>query len=506
VGGAMRGEVLAAVGQIPEAWSRAALLGSLVARCAPDQMAPYVRAVLGPEAVAILTGSHLAAQGLPDAVAEILESARRTGDCWTGALTLTALARVAGDGERATILHEASRAALSLDDPCCRAQALARLAPHLPPEGQRDAAAEVLRAVHACPAGRGARILGRALAAVAPFLQPDQVTAAWAEAQRLLGGAAHAEIAVPPAWSRRPEEDALAALARRLGEAAVRAELAAAGTKAELHLRAQTLSALAIRLAELGHGQEALCATRPIEPLPYQVDALLRVAPHLSLPWLREALIIARDLGRHAAPAAARLIARLAEVGDGEEAWRTAAEIPGDRWQAEALVGMAPHLPAARREAAYARALDVACGIQDPGERLQVLARILAPGTSLPHAAVRLAALREALGAAVALKEAALASPCRAAHRPDATPLAPLAAPLAALAAGPADPDADAALRQIWLAGGQGERLLDLLGCQPRPVALLEIAVLAPLLARLAGPGSLDQILGAIQQTVRWWP
>ena len=45
-------------------------------------------------------------------------------------------------------------------------------------------AARVLQAVQACAAGPGARLLGQALAAVAPFLPAGQVPAALAEARR----------------------------------------------------------------------------------------------------------------------------------------------------------------------------------------------------------------------------------------------------------------------------------------------------------------------------------
>ncbi|NLF12063.1 MAG: hypothetical protein GX597_09780, partial [Anaerolineaceae bacterium] len=250
---------------------------------------------------------------------------------------------------------------------------------------------------------------------------------------------------------------------------------------------------------ELGHGQEALSAARPIEPLTYQVDALLSLAPHLSLPWPREALDIAAELGRHGAPVAARMALRLAELGEAEEGWRAALGIEGERWQVEAIVGLAPYLPAGRRETAYARALDVARGLSNAGERLGVLAGMAGqlPGD------LGSAALREALGAAVELKERSDGAPRRPGQRASATPLAILAEPLATLAAGP---DAARALREIWLANGQGERLLGLMGRQPRPTTLLELAVLAPLLARLGGPAAPGEILDAVQQVARWWP
>ena len=82
-------------------------------------------------------------------------------------------------------------------------------------------------------------------------------------------------------------------------------------------------------------------------------------------------------------------------------------------------------------------------------------------------------------------------------------PLAVLAEPLAALAA---EPGAVSAIRQIWLADGQGERLLRLMGRQPRPTTLLELAVLAPLLVRLGGPAVAGELLAAVQQVARWWP
>jgi len=501
-----RRQVLQAVGRLPEAWKRAAILSALVPHLPEALRSEAVALVREPDRAAALValvepapaphagpgegGQAPGAAGLPGAVPHILQSARRAGDCWTGALALTTLVRLAGDDERPAILREALEAARGLDDACCRAQTLARIAPHLAGEARQEAATRVLQAVQACAAGPRARLLGQALAAIAPFLPAGQVPAAMAEARRL---------AAPQAWPRRPQENALAALARRLPEEAVRQELAAAGTIRDLHLRAQTLSALALRLAELGYGQEALSAARPIEPLTYQVDALLGLAPHLSLPWPREALDVARELGRHGAPVAARMARRLAELGEAEEGWRAALAIVEERWQVEAMVGLAPYLPAGRREAAYARALDVARGLSNAGERMGVLARMAGqlPG-NLGHAA-----LREALGAAVELKEGSAGAPRHPGQRPSATPLAVLAEPLATLAAGP---DAAPALREIWLANGQGERLLRLMGRQPRPTTLLELAVLAPLLATLGGPSAPGEILAAVQQVARWWP
>lgn len=500
-----RREVLRAVGRLPEAWKRAAILAALVPHLPGALRSEAVALVREPDRAAALValvapapprqaGSGEGKQapgaaGLPGVVPHVLRSARRAGDCWAGALALTTLVRLAGDDERPAILREAVEAARGLDDACCRAQTLARLAPHLAGEARQEVAARVLQAVQACAAGPGARLLGQALAAVAPFLPAGQVPAALAEARRL---------AVPRAWPRRPEENALAALARRLPQETVRQELAAAGTIRGLHLRAQTLSALAVRLAELGHGQEALSAARPIEPLTYQVDALLSLAPHLSLPWPREALDVAAELGRHGAPVAARMALRLAELGEAEEGWRAALGIEGERWQVDAMVSLAPYLPAGRREAAYARALDVARGLSNAGERLGVLAGMAGqlPGD------LGSAALREALGAAVELKERSDGAPRRPGQRASATPLAILAEPLATLAAGP---DAARALREIWLANGQGERLLGLMGRQPRPTTLLELAVLAPLLARLGGPAAPGEILDAVQQVARWW-
>jgi hypothetical protein len=346
--------------------------------------------------------------------------------------------------------------------------------------------------VCACPAGLGARLLGQALVEIAPFLPAEQVPAAIFEARRLV---------VPRAWSRWPEQSPLAALFRRLPEETMRSELAAVGRIHDLHLRAQTLSALAVALGELGHGQEAVSAIRPIEPLPYQVDALLHLAPHLSLPWLREALDLARDLGRHGAPPAARIALRLAELGQVEEGWAAASEIPGHAWQAEAMAALAPFLPATCRAAAYLEALDAARRVLDPGERLRVLAR-MAP--QLPRAA-QIAAVREALGAAIDLKEATAASPHPPPWRRLTTPLTALAAPLAALANGSDDASASA-LRELWLADGQGERLLRLLAHQHRSITLLDLATLAPLLTCLAGPAGTREIVAAVDHVARWWP
>lgn len=466
-----RGEMLRGAGRVGDAGKASAILAARPAPVAQGQRAPH----------------------LPDSSSEGLLSTCRAGDRCAEALALTSLARLATDEEREAMLGKATEAARDIEDACCKAHTLAHIAPNLPVEVRSDVAGEVLRAVWACPAGLGARLLGQALVEIAPFLPADQVPAAIVEARRLF---------VPRTWSRWPEQSPLTALFRRLPEETLRSELAAAGRIHDLHLRAQTLSALAVALGELGHGQEAVSAIRPIEPLPYQVDALLHLASHLSLPWLKEALDMARDLGRHGAPAAARIAVRLAELGQVKEGWAAASEIPRHAWQAEAMAALAPFLPATCRAAAHMGALDAARRVRDPGERLEVLAR-MAP--QLPRAA-KIAALREALGTAIELKEtAAAASPHPPRWRRPTTPLTALAAPLAALAHGNESASASA-LREIWLAGGQGERLLRLLAHQHRSITLLDLATLAPLLACLAGPAGTREIVAAVHQVARWWP
>ncbi len=150
-----------------------------------------------------------------------------------------------------------------------------------------------------------------------------------------------------------PDEEkranALAGLAPHLPEELLDEALAAARELPEESLlgnpRARALAALAPRLAELGYPQEALATAREIGDEYHRAEALAGLASHLPQELLSQALAAAR-------------------------------EIKGGDARARALAALAPHLPEGLREQALRKALAAAREIGDADDRAEALAAL----------------------------------------------------------------------------------------------------------------------------------
>ena len=187
--------------------------------------------------------------------------------------------------------------ARQVPDPWQRAEALEKLAPHLP-ENLLDQALPAAREIGI----ESAR--AEALAALAPHLPPDLLAQA----------------------------------------------LAAAGEIRDADDRTQALAALAPRLAEVGYPQEALAAAREIEYADDRARALAALAPHLPPEQqpkvLAEALAAARKI--EDAGGRARVLTALAQHLPPEllpEALTAAKEIKDADDRARVLTALAERLP-----------------------------------------------------------------------------------------------------------------------------------------------------------------
>jgi hypothetical protein len=136
--------------------------------------------------------------------------------------------------------------------------------------------------------------------------------------------------------------------------------------------------------------REALAAARRIGDEGIQTLTLARLAPYLPEPLLREALVAARDIEGETSRVEAlkTLLPRLAELGYPDEALTIAREIEREPTRAEMLVDLAPHLP----EPLLWEVFGAARGIEDERNRMNALAALA------PHLPEPL--LREALSMA----------------------------------------------------------------------------------------------------------
>ena len=149
---------------------------------------------------------------------------------------------------------------------------------------------------------------------------------------------------------------------------------------------------------------EALEAARAIGDEEDRLEALAALAPHLTEPWLREALEAARAAAREGPSATrykseqcaplAELAPRLAELGHPAEALEAARAVPPEYVRIWVLAALAPRLAELGHPA---EALEAARAIGDERYRSQALAA-LAPHLTEPW-------LREALEAARVIKD-----------------------------------------------------------------------------------------------------
>jgi truncated hemoglobin YjbI len=200
--------------------------------------------------------------------AQGLAYARQVPDPWQRAEALEKLAPHLPEN----LLAQALAAAREIRDVPVRAWALAALAPHLPPDLQPTVLAEALAAARGI---RDERWRAQALAALAPHLPPDERPQVLAEAL-----AAAREIG-----DADDRAEALAALAPHLPPNLLPQALAAARGIRDERWRAQALATLAPHLPPDERPQvlaEALAAAREIGDADDRAEALAALAPRLA--------------------------------------------------------------------------------------------------------------------------------------------------------------------------------------------------------------------------------
>src|SRR6266851_4623877 len=355
-----------------------------------------------------------------------LTLARQHPDARSRFLALDALAGEMPPQAQPSVLGEAVSAARGIDDAGVRDEALAKLAPRLPPEealvlarsidnawrrdGALAAVAPLLPAEEALVLARSindAEWRARALAEVAPRL-PAGVQLV------VLGEALSAARGIDDAGSRAPT---LAELAPRLpadAQPSVLGEaLSAARSINDAEWRARALAEVAPRLpaeAQPNALGEALSAARGIGDASNRAWALAELAPRLPAEAqprvLGEAVSTARGIdgayggwwrGRTLAGLAPRLppeealvlvrgidhvlwhAQALAEVAPRlppEEAVVLARSINDAEWRARALAEVAPRLPAEAQPSVLGEALSAARGVDDARWRARALAEV----------------------------------------------------------------------------------------------------------------------------------
>jgi len=167
-----------------------------------------------------------------------------------------------------------------------------------------------------------------------------------------------------------------------------------------LEQRVDALVRVAPHLTERLKGKalrEALAAAREIEGEWSRAKTLAGLAPHLPEllkgEALREALAVAREIegGWQRAGALAGLVSRMAELGCPEEALAVAREIEDEYRRAKALTGLAPHLP----EPLLRETLAVAREIESGWQRAEALAGLVSRMAELGCPEEALAVARE---------------------------------------------------------------------------------------------------------------
>src|SRR6266851_3415348 len=356
-----------------------------------------------------------------------LTLARQHPDARSRFLALDALAGEMPPQAQPSVLGEAVSAARGIDDAGVRDEALAKLAPRLPPEealvlarsidnawrrdGALAAVAPLLPAEEALVLARSindAEWRARALAEVAPRLPAEAQLDALGEAlsaARGIGDASNRAWALAELAPRLPAE----AQPRVLGEAVSTArgiDGAYGGW-----WRGRTLAGLAPRLPP----EEALVLVRGIDHVLWHAQALAEVAPRLPP---EEAVVLARSINdaewraRALAEVAPRLPAE-AQPSVLGEALSAARGVDDARWRARALAEVAPQLPADAQPSVLGEAVSTARGIDDAQWRAQALAEV-APRLPAEEALVLARGIDDAQWRAPALAEVAPRLPAEA--------------------------------------------------------------------------------------------
>jgi len=285
---------------------------------------------------------------------------------------------------RARALKEALAAALEIEEPRQKEMALAGLAPHLP---------KLLRA----------QALGEALAAAHKIEEPWQKEMALAElAVRLaeLGYPKRALAVAQEITSRAWWVLTLARLALWLPDRSgdnVLEKVLPAVQEVKTNYQRRMLAELLPRLAESGHPERALALARQMQGWSEQALALAGLAHRLAESGdPQEALAVARLVEEfQRAPVLIELIPRLAELGYLKEGLAGVEEIPDARCRAEAWIELLPFLPESSKTEILEKAL-MAGEVEDANERTRVLVGLAA---RLPEP-LRTRALERTLAAA----------------------------------------------------------------------------------------------------------
>jgi hypothetical protein len=288
------------------------------------------------------------------------------------------------------LLGEALAAAKAIGDERQRADALAALAPHLPPDERTKTLGEALAAARTIFGGYEIQ-RARALAALAPQLPPELLGEALAAAQVVgdEGGRAEALAALAPHLPPELLGEALAA-AKAVGDERIRVQalavlapylppellgeaLTAARDIVSEYVRAEALAALAPRLPPQLLG-EALAAAKAIVSESDRTWELTVLIPHLPPELLGEALTIAKSVGGEVGRA--RALTALATHPQLEEREQTLGEaltavkaIVSESDRTSKLTVLIPHLP----PALLGEALADAKVVGDEGDRATAL-------------------------------------------------------------------------------------------------------------------------------------
>ncbi len=269
--------------------------------------------------------------------------------------------------------HEALRVTLGMVEELWRTDALAGMAPLLPPELLEEAAAGLPHL------NEGS--LARALEGMASCLP-----------EALLAAALELVDSVEDEFSRA---EALAALAPHVDEQVLPRIAEAAEVIASPEARSRLLSALAPALARAGRVVDALAAVGQLEGADDRATVGFEVARTLPPPARERALkqavaeMFTVGDGDPQGRALAAVVAELASLGAAHEAVEWIPAIQDDVGRGRCLVSLAAHLP----EDLLERALDLAVGIGDPFWRMQAV-EALAPLLSRPLLARAVATAR----------------------------------------------------------------------------------------------------------------
>jgi hypothetical protein len=402
-----------------------------------------------------------------------------------------------------TILREALAIARQIGDEKDRAQAVARFLPHLAALGYSEASLTTVQQIGY------AHHRAQALIGIAPSLTESDrkrvLHDALSAARQIKGEFDCAETladlaALLPAPDRMPIiQEALARLMQIDDES----------------IQQRVLARILPRLAELGDLQGAWSATLKIRYDSDRADALRGIAPFLPEALLRKALVNARQMENKVLQerALARLLPRLAELGNARKAFTSAKKVNGNYFRAIALAGIAPYLTGPRHGHLLQEALATVRQIQMDGDYVYWVGALL---RLAPHLHKTL--IQEMLADVLQIEDAEIRTEALAGlapHLPGSERLQTVR-------------QAVTAVRQIETTYSRAKALpkltpllttlpfeelndiwIDLIGdlsTSTRENSFSYLVALEPVLSTLGRGETLLEIVSAIQEVGKWWP